>query len=140
MVHRRALGSGRRLAVVGSVLVIVGCLLPWYVLGGDGGLPQQTYTAFDGSGIVAFIAALATLALVVLPYAAGPRPVAVDRGLTYGILAIAALAGVALWLPNVLEAPEGLLPDRAYGWWIAAVGAVLMARGAFEVSQEPPRR
>jgi hypothetical protein len=140
VVHRRPLGNGRRLAIVGSILVMIGCLLPWYVLGGDGGLPQQVYRAFDGTGIVSFLAALATLALVVLPYAAGPRPVAIDRGLSYGLLAIAALVGVALWLPNVLDAPEGLLPDRAYGWWIAAAGAILMARGAFEVSQEPPRR
>ena len=77
-----------------------------------------------------------------------------DRALTFDelVAAAAALAGdlagwgvsrgdvVALWLPNVLDAPEGLLPDRAYGWWIAAVGAIVMARGAFEVSQEPPRR
>ena len=145
MVHRRPLGNGRRLAIVGSILVMIGCVLPWYVLGGDGGLPEQVYRAFDGpagfgTGIISLLAALATLALVVLPYAAGPRPVAVDRGLAYGLLAIAALAGVALWLPNVLDAPEGLLPDRAYGWWIAAAGAIVMARGAFEVSQEPPRR
>jgi hypothetical protein len=140
VVHRRPLGNGRRLAVVGSILVIAGCLLPWYVLGGDGGLPQQVYRAFDGTGIVSFLAALATLALVVLPYAAGPRPVAIDRGRSYWVLAVAALAGVALWLPTVLDAPEGLLPDRAYGWWIAAVGAILMARAAFEVSQQPARR
>ncbi|HKF84715.1 MAG TPA: hypothetical protein VKB30_02950 [Candidatus Limnocylindrales bacterium] len=140
MVHRRPLGNGRRLAIVGSILVMIGCLLPWYVLGGDGGLPQQVYRAFDGSGIVSFLAALATLALVVLPYAAGPRPVSIDRGLAYGLLAIAALVGVALWLPNVIEAPEGLLPDRAYGWWISAIGGIVMARGAFEVSQEPARR
>ena len=49
-------------------------------LGGDGGLPA-TYNAFDGTGIVVFLAALATLALVALPYAAGDRPMAIDRGL-----------------------------------------------------------
>ena len=104
--------------------MIVGCLLPWYVLGGDGGAAARRSTsAFDGTGIVSFLAALATLALVALPYAAGPRPVAIDRGLSFGVLAIAALVGVVLWLPNVLDAPEGLLPDRAYGFWIAARSA-----------------
>ena len=110
MVHRRPLGNGRRLAIVGSILVMIGCVLPWYVLGGDGGLPEQVYRAFDGTGIVSFLAALATLALVVLPYAAGPRPVAIDRGLAYGLLAIAALAGVALWLPNVARRTRGAAP------------------------------
>ncbi len=138
--HRRPLGNGRRLAVIGSLVTIVGCVLPWYVLGGDGGLPQQVFRAFDGTGIISFIAAVATLALVVLPYAAPERPLAVDRGLVYGLFAIAALVGVGLWIPNIIEAPEGLLPDRAYGWWIAAVGSILMARAAFEISQEPPHR
>jgi len=138
--HSRPLGSGRRLSIIGSILAIVGCLLPWYALGGDGGLPQQVYRAFDGTGIITFLAALATLALVVLPYAAGVRPVAIDRGLAFGLLAIAALIGVAGWIPNILGAPEGLLPYRAYGWWIAAVGAIMMARAAFEISQAPPRR
>ena len=138
--HRRPLGNGRRLAVVGALVTIVGCVLPWYVLGGDGGLPQQVYRAFDGTGIIGIIAAIATLALVVLPYAAPERPLAVDRGLVYGLFAIAALVGVGLWIPNVIEAPEGLLPDRAYGWWIAAVGSIILARAAFEISQEPQRR
>jgi hypothetical protein len=138
--YRRPLGSGRRLAIVGAVVTIIGCLLPWYVLGGDGGLPQQVYRAFDGTGVVPFLAALATLALVVLPYAAGEQPVGVDRGLAYAILAILALIGVGLWIPNVLEAPEGILPDRAYGWWIAAVGAIVLARAAFDISREAPRR
>jgi hypothetical protein len=138
--HRRPLGGGRRLATVGALVTIVGCVLPWYVLGGDGGLPQQVYRSFDGTGIVTFIAAIATLALVVLPYAAPDRPLAIDRGLSYWILAIAALVGVALWIPTVLDAPQGLLPDRAYGWWIAAAGSIMLARAAFEVSQEPPRR
>jgi hypothetical protein len=139
--HRRPLGNGRRLAVVGSLVTIVGCVLPWYVLGGDGQLPPATFNAFtEGTGIIAFVAAVATLALVVLPYAAPERPLAVDRGLVYGILAVAALLGVALFIPNILDAPEGLLPDRAYGWWIAAIGAIIMARAAFEISQEPPRR
>ena len=138
--HRRPLGSGRRLAVVGALATIVGCVLPWYVLGGDGGLPQQVYRAFDGTGTITFVAALATLALVVLPYAAPERPLGVDRGLVYGLLAIAALVGVGLWIPGIIDAPEGLLPDRAYGWWIAAIGSILMARAAFDISREPPRR
>lgn len=138
--HRRPLGNGRRLAFLGAVVLFLGCLLPWYTVGGDGGLPPVVYRAFDGSGIVAFLAALATMALIALPYAAGDQPLWVDRGLAFALLAAAALAGLLLWLPGVLEAPEGLLPDRAYGFWIAAVGTVMLVRAAYDVILEPPRR
>ena len=138
--QRRPLGNGRRLAFLGALVVLVGCLLPWYTVGGAGGLPAVAYRAFDGSGIVSFVAALATIALIALPYAAGDRPVGVDRGIVFGLLAAMAIAGVVLWVPSVAEAPEGLLPDRAYGFWIAALGAVIMGRAAYDIVLEPPRR
>jgi hypothetical protein len=138
--HRRPLGNGRRLAFLAAIVLLVGCLLPWYTVGGDGGLPPSVYRAFDGSGIAAFMAALATIALIALPYAAGERPVAVDRGLAFGLLAAMGLAGVVLWIPGLLVAPEGLLPDRAYGYWISVVGAILLGRAAYDIMLEPPRR
>ena len=138
--HRRPLGNGRRLALFGAIVVVIGSLLPWYTLGGDGGLPPSVFRAFDGTGILAFLAGLATLALVALPYAAGERPVAVDRGLAFGMLAVLALVGIVLWIPNVLDAPQGLLPDRAYGFWITVVGAIILARAAYDISLEPPHR
>jgi hypothetical protein len=138
--HRHPLGSGRRLAFLGAIVVIIGSVLPWYALGGDGGLPLRVFRAFDGAGILAFFAALATLALIALPYAAGERPVGVDRGLAFGGLAVLALVGLALWIPSVLEAPEGLLPDRAYGFWMAVIGSIILARAAYDISLEPPRR
>jgi hypothetical protein len=138
--HRRPLGGGRRLAVLGALLLVVGCLLPWYVLGGDGGLPAQVYRSFDGTGIISFLAALGTLALVALPYAAGERPVAIDRPISFALLAAAAVIGVVLWVPYILEAPEGALPDRAYGYWISVVGAIVLARAAYDIWLEPPRR
>ncbi len=141
MMHSRSMGGGRRLALLGAVVLIVGCLLPWYTLGGDGGLPPTVYRAFTyPQGLVAFLAALGTLALLALPYAMGPRPVALDRGLVFGILAATAIVGLVLWVFAVLPAPQGLLPTGAYGFWIAAVGAVMLARAAFEISREPPRR
>jgi len=138
--HRRPLGNGRRLAFIGAVVVLVGCLLPWYSVGGDGGLTPVVYRAFDGPGMATFLAALATIALVALPYAAGDRPTGVDRGLVFGLLALLALAGVILWVPGLLDAPEGLLPNRAYGYWIAIVGTVMMLRAAYDIILEPPRR
>jgi hypothetical protein len=137
--HRRPLGNGRRLAFAGAIVLLVGCLLPWYAVGGDGGLPTVMRHAWDGSGIASLLAALSTIALVALPYAAGERPMAVDRGLAFLLLALVALAGVILWVPGLLDAPEGLLPASAYGYWIAVVGTLMMLRAAYDVMLEPPR-
>ena len=103
----------------------------------------RSYRAFDGSGIVAVPGGRsATLALVALPYAAGERPVGIDRALSFAMLAVAAVVGVAAVVPtaDVLDAPEGLLPTRAYGYWIAALGAIVLARAAYDIWLEPPRR
>jgi hypothetical protein len=139
--HRRPLGNGRRLALLGAIVVVIGCVLPWYTLGGEEGqLTALTMNALSGSGVLTFLAGLGTLALVALPYAVGERPLAIDRGLSFGLLAILAFVGLVLWIPSVLDAPEGMLPNRAYGFWISAVGAIMLARAAYDISLEPPRR
>jgi hypothetical protein len=139
--HRRSLGSGRRLALVAGVLLVVGSVLPWYQTGGNvGELTTQVFTAFNGSGFMSFLAGLATLALIALPYAMGDRPTPIDRGVSFAILAVVALVGVALWVPTMLEDVSSFLPTRSYGFWITAVGAVLLARAAFEIYLSPERR
>ena len=35
----RTIGRGRVVAGIGALLTLVGCLLPWYTVGGEGGLP-----------------------------------------------------------------------------------------------------
>ncbi len=140
--YRRPFGRGRLLAAGSSIAILIGCLpfLPWYTAGGQEGLPPFPISAFDGSGIVVFLVALATLALVTLPYAAGDRPVSVDRGLSYALLVV---LGVAGFLVRVVEFvsrdPHGLRPDLAPGLWIAGVGLVGLARAAFEIGQERGR-
>jgi hypothetical protein len=138
--HRRSLGSGRRLALVAGALLVVGSVLPWYQVGGDGGLPVIVYRAFDGSGILAFLAGLAALALIALPYAMGDRPPPIDGGVAFGVVAIVSILGVLLWIPNVLGDVGGLLPTKSYGYWVTVVGAVLLARAAFEIYLSPERR
>ncbi len=141
--HRRPIGRGRALAVVAAVVILVGCVLPWYgVGGGTSGLPAHDFRAFDGSGILAFIAALAVLALVTLPYAAGDRPVSLDRGLAYILICVVAILGVLLWPadPNLLGNVAGLLPNRAPGFWIAVGGVVILVRAVYDIAREPAFR
>ncbi|HLE79213.1 MAG TPA: hypothetical protein VI687_02360, partial [Candidatus Limnocylindrales bacterium] len=84
--HRRPVGRARILAALGALVILVGCVLPWWTVGGADGLPQLGGNAFDGMGIVVFVVALATIAFVTLPYAMD-RPVGADRWPAYALLA-----------------------------------------------------
>ena len=74
-VNRRTLGRGRIIAGIGSILALVACLFPWGQTAGIG-LPPERTGAFDGFGILVFVAAIGLLALIALPYAAGDQPMA----------------------------------------------------------------
>ncbi len=142
--HRRPLGRGRILAVVSAVVVVVGCVLPWYTAGGAGGqIPARSVNAFDDlAGLLVFLSALAVLALVALPYAAGDRPAGVDRWIAYLLLLLAAVLGIALSALNLLTADlplDGFRPDLAPGIWLAALGLVGLARAVYEIAREPDR-
>src|SRR4051812_46000734 len=138
--YRYPLGRGRWIATTSAVILLIGCVLPWYTAGGQvGGLPPVTGNAFESSGILVFLVALAILALVTLPYAAGDRPVGIDRWPPYLILLLVGVIGVLLraldlWGRGVLG-----LPDRSPGLWLVAIGLLLLARATFEISQSPQR-
>jgi len=139
--HRRPLGRGRILAAIAALIILVGCALPWYTVGGEvEGIPARSVNAFDDlAGLAVFLAALAILALVALPYAAGDQPVGIDRWPSYLILLLAAVAGIAVSVLQIVTGDlliDGLRPDRAAGLWIAIVGLIVLARATFEIAQE----
>jgi hypothetical protein len=137
--HRRPLGRARRIALGAAAILLVACLLPWYRAGEGIGLPPIELRAFDGAGIVVFLAALATIALVALPYASD-RPVGFDRPALYLIALLAGAAGLVVWPIDLLVTyPAGLLPDRAPGYWLAWLGLAIHARAVYELFGEPPR-
>jgi len=125
--HRRPFGRGRFVAAVSAVLMLVGSVLPWYRAGGSDGIPAIQGNAFEGPGIIVFLAALATLALVALPFAAGDRPVALDRWWAYAIVAVVAAVALVVRVVAIASEAGGLatmLPDRAPGLWLTAAGVV----------------
>lgn len=143
--HRRPVSRTRRLAAVGAVLMLIGCFLPWWTRGGALGLPQLSGTAFEGMGIVVFAVAIATLALLTLPYAS-ERPVPADRWTSYALLTAAA------WVAFVFRIVE-LASLRAFsfaepanfitnipGLWVAGIGLAILTRASYEMLQEPRLR
>ncbi|HEU4919719.1 MAG TPA: hypothetical protein VFT20_08260 [Candidatus Limnocylindrales bacterium] len=138
--HRRPLGRGRMLAAIAAIVILVGCFLPWWQVGGGDSLPAISENAFSGSGIVVVLAALGTIALVTLPYATD-RPVGVDRALSYLFLVALGWIGLVIRLVGLASVNTGaILPDRAPGIWLAALGLVLLSRAVYEIAREHPVR
>ena len=144
--HRRPLGGGRTLSVIGAVLILIGCVLPWWQVGGSPGLTEVSGNAFEGSGIVVFLVAVMTLALIALPYAIGDRPTGIDRTLSYAILAVVGWLGfgwrvVDLMLSGAFRFTE---PAQVFtngpGLWLAGVGLAVLSRAVYQMAREPAYR
>jgi hypothetical protein len=141
--HRRPVGRHRLLAAGSAVVILVGCVLPWWTVGGGPGeLSQLSGNAFDSTGILVFVAALATIALVTLPYAR-ERPVRADRWSSYALIAgIGCLAFLFRFLDLLLahalqfDAPVEVV-SRIPGLWLTGVGLVLLARSAYDMWHAP---
>ena len=144
--HRRPLGRGRWMAALGGVLMVVGSVLPWWQVGGTPGITAQSGNGLAGSGILVFLVGIATLALVALPYAAGDRPLGIDRWLTFAILAVAGWIGFAwrvveLWLVGAFQfSSPAQVVTNGPGLWLAAIGLALLARAAYVMTRESAYR
>ena len=140
--NRRGLGRGRALAALGAAIALVGCVPAWYTVGGEL-LPARSSNAFDGAGILVFVAAIALVALVALPYAAGDDVGSLDRPLIFGLVAALGVVGFLLRVVQLLAAgvdpAADLNPARAPGLWVAGLGLAIAAWGVGEVVAERSR-
>ena len=144
--HRRPLGRGRSLATLAGILLVVGSVLQWWQVGGTPGIPQSSENGFPGSGIVVFMVGIVAMALVALPYAAGDRPVAIDRWLTFAILMGAGWIAFAWKLINLaligafqFTEPSDVL-THGPGIWVSGLGLLVLSRAVIEMAAEPARR
>jgi len=144
--QRRSLGAGRRLAAIAAPIIIVGCILPWWQVGGTPGIPAESGNGLSGSAILVFLVGVATLALVALPYAAGDRPVGLDRWLSFAVLALAGWIGfgwrvVELALIGAFQFSEPAeVLTNGPGVWLAGLGLVILSRAAYTMTREPAYR
>ncbi len=144
--YRRALGAGRRMAALAGPIIALGCVLAWWQVGGTPGIPAESGNGLAASGIVVFLVGIASLALVALPYAAGDRPVDLDRWLSFALLAAAGWIGLAWRVVElvIIGAFQFTQPAQVFtngpGLWLAGIGLTMLARAAYEMAGEPARR
>jgi hypothetical protein len=112
--------------------------LAWLKVGGIV-LSARTASGFDGAGVAMFLAALAMLALIVLPYTRKTGQAALDRPVSYLVLLLFGLAGLTIEALRLL-ATEGssLSPTDAQGLWLAIGGMALTTWGVLELFAERP--
>jgi hypothetical protein len=145
--HRRPLGRGRTLAAIAGVLMVVACILPWWMVGGgDTGITAESGNGFEGAGIVIFLVGIIVLALVALPYAAGDRPLGIDRWISFLILTVAGWIGLAISIIQLATAGAFSFSEPAQvftngpGLWLAVLGLILLSRATYDMAREPGRR
>ena len=144
--HRRPLGRGRVLATVAGILLVIGCALPWWQVGGTPGITERSGNGFAGSGILVFLIGIIALALVALPYAAGDRPVGLDRWLSFAILTAAGWIGLAwrvveLAMIGAFQFAEPTdVVTHGPGIWLTGLGMIVLSRAVIEMAAEPARR
>ena len=144
--HRRPLGPGRTLAALGAILVVLGSVLPWWQLQPEGGLPALVGNAFEGSGILVFLAGVGVLALVALPYAVGDRPTSLDRWFSYALLAAVGWIGLSWRVLDLLMSGAFRFDEPAQvftngpGLWVAGLGLAILSRATYRMTREPVYR
>ena len=107
--------------------MLVGCVLPWFRAGGSDGIPPISGNAFEGPGSSSSCRPSRRS-----PSSRCPTPPAIVRwpiDRWWAFAAIAAVAAVALVVRVVAIASEAgglatMLPDRAPGLWLTAVGVL----------------
>ncbi len=135
--NRRSIGRGRRIVALGSLVVLVGCVPPWWTVGGLVTEPQGG-NAFEASGIVVFVAAMLLLILIVLPYATREGDSRFDRPWSYVVVAGIALAAFVLRVVEIQGFGGLALPDRGVGLWITGLGLLVIGWGVAEILGERP--
>jgi hypothetical protein len=139
---RSSATRGRWIVSIGAIVLVGSSLLHWWQIGGGPGELSvwSDIGISDGRVFLMFLAAIACLLLVTLPFAS-ERPVSIDHPVTYlGLFGVAVL-GYALRVADL--AKQRLVPwppMLGVGFWLAAVGLALLGRGVFEVFKERRRR
>ena len=137
----RGIGRARLVICAGALVIACGCFLPWWNVGGTV-TELHSGNAFDSVlGMAVFVASLAILAVMVLPYASRGGYSPLDRRAVYLLLSIGALAAFGARLYQINAPDFGGLggPQATPGAWISGAGLIVLLLGVIDLFGEPPR-
>jgi hypothetical protein len=134
---RRALGRGRLLVVLGALVALAGMVPAWWRLARTNALALSG-NGLEGAGIIIFLAALALLAVVTLPYATRDGNSALDRPASYVLLALLAVGAFLFRAFEISRFAALGLPTEAPGLWLTGLGLVVVVWGVADLLTERP--
>ena len=133
---------GHWIVAIGAIVVVGATFMQWWQIGGGAGELSRTtgLGISDGRVFLMFLASVASLFLVTLPFAS-EKPIPIDHPLAYFALLGAVVVGYAWRTYSLIQSQLVPWPPQlGIGFWLSAVGIVLYARGVFEVFEERRRR
>ena len=134
---RRALGRGRLLVVIGALVTLVGMVPAWWMRE-QTGRDALSGNGLEGAGIIIFLAALALIAVVVLPYATRDGVSALDRPASYVLLALMAVSAFLFRIFEISRFTSLGLPMEAPGLWASGLGLLIVVWGVADLLTERP--
>jgi hypothetical protein len=142
--HHTSPSRGRWILTIGAVMVVGACFLQWWEIGGGAGQLDRNsaigFSSTTGAVYPMFLAAVATLLLITLPFAS-ERPIAIDHPLAYLLLfgvEVVCFASTVFVMIQASLIP--IPPQHGFGFWLAGLGLLVIARGVFEFYEEYHRR
>jgi hypothetical protein len=120
--------------VVGAIAALAGLLPPWWFVQRTG-QTALSGNGFEGAGLLVFLAALALLFVVTLPFASRNGDSSLDRAPVYSFLAIVAMGSFLYRVYEILQF-GGLSTTRSIGLWVTGVGLLIVAWGVGDVLTE----
>ena len=134
---RRALGRGRLLVVLGALVTLAGMVPAWWKLARTNA-PALSGSGLEGAGIIVFLAALALLAVVTLPYATRDGDSSLDRPVSYVLLGLVAIGAFLFRVFEISRFTNLGLPQEAPGLWLSGLGLLIVVWGVADVLGERP--
>ena len=135
--NRRALGRGRLLVVLGALVTLAGMVPAWWRLARTNATALSG-SGLEGAGIIVFLAALALLAVVTLPYATRDGNSAFDRPASYVLLALMAIGAFLFRIFEISRFANLGLPLEAPGLWLSGLGLLIVVWGVADLLSERP--
>ena len=135
--NRRALGRGRLLVVIGALAALAGMYPSWWTLPRTNA-SSLSGNGLEGAGIIIFLAVLALIAVVVLPYATRDGDSALDRPAAYVLLTLMAVGAFLFRIFEISGFTSLGLPTEAPGLWLSGLGLAIDVWGVADLLTERP--
>ena len=135
--NRRALGRGRLLVAIGALVTLAGMYPSWWTLPRTG-RDALSGNGLEGAGIIIFLAVLALIAVVVLPYATRDGDSALDRPASYVLLGLMAVGAFLFRIFEISRFTSLALPTDAPGLWLSGFGLLIVVWGVADLLTERP--